>query len=72
MTNPWQISHAEFLEYEVQFITLKQPDGFISGEQARNFFIQSGLPPQTLGQVRKVFNGFNLIPDVFRYGCWRI
>ncbi|KAI6175845.1 BMA-ITSN-1, isoform a [Aphelenchoides bicaudatus] len=49
--NPWQITHAEFLEFEVQFIPLKQADGFISGDQARNFFFQSGLQPQTLGQI---------------------
>lgn len=26
-------------------------DGFLSGDQARNFFLQSGLPPPILGQV---------------------
>jgi hypothetical protein len=50
-SSPFIISHPEFQQFEIQFIALKPVDGFLTGDQARNFFIQSGLPPPILGQV---------------------
>lgn len=51
MNSPLVISQSEFQQCEVQFITLKPVDGFLNGDQARSFFLQSGLPPPVLGQV---------------------
>ncbi|KAI6239576.1 BMA-ITSN-1, isoform a [Aphelenchoides fujianensis] len=59
--NYWQLSHAEFQASEIQFIALRPADGFLSGEQARPFFMQSGLPPQTLGQASSF--------DFFLFDC---
>ncbi|VEL31650.1 unnamed protein product [Protopolystoma xenopodis] len=39
------------MKHDAQFQFLKPVNGFITGEQARIFFLKSGLPPMVLGQI---------------------
>ncbi|KAL1022328.1 hypothetical protein UPYG_G00025200 [Umbra pygmaea] len=48
----WAISPDERAKHDQQFVSLTPtPAGFITGDQARNFFLQSGLPPPILAQI---------------------
>ncbi|XP_060608466.1 intersectin-1-like isoform X3 [Ruditapes philippinarum] len=47
----WRISGEDRVKHDSQFFTLKPVNGFVTGEQARGFFMQSGLPTQILGQI---------------------
>ncbi|XP_063067852.1 intersectin-1 isoform X2 [Engraulis encrasicolus] len=48
----WVISVDERAKHDQQFHSLTpSPAGFITGDQARNFFLQSGLPPPILAQI---------------------
>lgn len=47
----WAITPEEQAKYDQQFVSLKPVGGFITGDQARNFFLQSGLPPPVLAQI---------------------
>lgn len=47
----WRISGEDRAKHDAQFFTLKPVNGFITGEQARGFFMQSGLPTAILGQI---------------------
>ncbi|KAG5262167.1 hypothetical protein AALO_G00292970 [Alosa alosa] len=48
----WVISVDERVKHDQQFHSLAPtPAGFITGDQARNFFLQSGLPPPILAQI---------------------
>ncbi|KAG5852414.1 hypothetical protein ANANG_G00062160 [Anguilla anguilla] len=48
----WVISVDERAKHDQQFHSLAPtPAGFITGDQARNFFLQSGLPPPILAQI---------------------
>uniref|UniRef100_A0A8C0G2U5 EH domain-containing protein n=1 Tax=Chelonoidis abingdonii TaxID=106734 RepID=A0A8C0G2U5_CHEAB len=38
-------------KHDQQFHSLKPTSGFITGDQARNFFFQSGLPQPVLAQI---------------------
>uniref|UniRef100_A0A3P9P258 EH domain-containing protein n=1 Tax=Poecilia reticulata TaxID=8081 RepID=A0A3P9P258_POERE len=38
-------------KHDQKFDTLSPSMGFISGEQARKFFLQSGLPPSVLAEI---------------------
>ncbi|KAJ8008716.1 hypothetical protein DPEC_G00081300 [Dallia pectoralis] len=49
--NVWTISPEERLKHDTQFDSLTPVLGHISGKQARNFFLQSGLPPQVLAEI---------------------
>ncbi|KAK5935118.1 hypothetical protein CgunFtcFv8_020506 [Champsocephalus gunnari] len=40
----WAISPEERLKHDQKFDTLSPSMGFVSGEQARKFLLQSGLP----------------------------
>ncbi|CAG5135472.1 unnamed protein product, partial [Candidula unifasciata] len=48
---PWRISGEERSKHDIQFFQLKPVNGFVTGTQARDFFLQSGLPTQVLGQI---------------------
>ncbi|KAI6200427.1 BMA-ITSN-1, isoform a [Aphelenchoides besseyi] len=50
-SDPWQISQVEFQQYEIQFIAQRPVDGFLTGDQTREFFMKSGLQPHVLGQI---------------------
>ncbi|CAH1178984.1 unnamed protein product [Phaedon cochleariae] len=50
-TDPWVILARERARYEEQFKSLKPNNGIITGDQAKGFFLQSQLPPITLGQI---------------------
>ncbi|KAL1517614.1 hypothetical protein ABEB36_001354 [Hypothenemus hampei] len=50
-TDPWVIVGRERIRYEEQFRSLKPINGVVTGEQAKNFFLQSQLPPLVLGQI---------------------
>uniref|UniRef100_A0A8C7FUH6 Intersectin-1 n=1 Tax=Oncorhynchus kisutch TaxID=8019 RepID=A0A8C7FUH6_ONCKI len=48
----WGISLDERAKHDQQFVSLApSPAGYITGDQARNFFLQSGLPPPILAQI---------------------
>ncbi|KAK3511185.1 hypothetical protein QTP70_032234 [Hemibagrus guttatus] len=48
----WVISVDERAKYDQQFHSLAPtPAGFITGDQAKNFFLQSGLPAPVLAQI---------------------
>ncbi|XP_077365961.1 intersectin-2a isoform X2 [Festucalex cinctus] len=47
----WSISPEERGKYDKQFDSLAPILGYVSGEQARGFFLQSGLPPAVLAEI---------------------
>ncbi|XP_070800427.1 intersectin-1 isoform X3 [Pituophis catenifer annectens] len=47
----WAITVEERAKHDQQFHSLKPISGFITGDQARNFFFQSGLPQPILAQI---------------------
>ncbi|KAM4529304.1 intersectin-2a isoform 2-T2 [Fundulus diaphanus] len=47
----WAISPDERGKHDKQFDTLAPVLGYISGEQARKFFLQSGLPASVLAEI---------------------
>ena len=50
--DPWQINPTERSRHQEQFNALcPNQMGMISGMQAKNFMMQSGLPPMVLAQV---------------------
>lgn len=49
--DPFTILPQERARYVEQFNSLKPQGGFISGEKAKGFFLQSQLPPITLGHI---------------------
>lgn len=51
-SDTWVISVDERAKHDQQFHSLTPtPAGFITGDQARNFFLQSGLPAPILAQI---------------------
>ncbi|XP_075153017.1 dynamin associated protein 160 isoform X2 [Haematobia irritans] len=50
-TDPWIITQREKLKYMEQFKALQPQAGFVTGGQAKGFFLQSQLPPLILGQI---------------------
>ncbi|KAL3108428.1 hypothetical protein niasHT_015350 [Heterodera trifolii] len=50
-SNPWIITAQEHQKNEAQFVVLRPIDGLIGGEQARPFFLKSGLPAIMLAQI---------------------
>lgn len=49
--DPWVITQREKLKYQEQFKALQPQGGFVTGAQAKGFFLQSQLPPLILGQI---------------------
>ncbi|XP_073424420.1 intersectin-2 isoform X3 [Dendrobates tinctorius] len=49
--NMWAITTEERAKHDQQFASLKPTGGLITGEQARTFFLQSGLPPAVLAEI---------------------
>nr|XP_061785718.1 intersectin-2-like isoform X2 [Nerophis lumbriciformis] len=47
----WAITPEERGKHDKQFYTLAPVSGYVSGEQARGFFLQSGLPPPVLAEI---------------------
>ncbi|XP_064008539.1 intersectin-1 isoform X5 [Pogoniulus pusillus] len=47
----WAVTVEERAKHDQQFHSLKPTSGFITGDQARNFFFQSGLPQPVLAQI---------------------
>ncbi|XP_062906393.1 intersectin-1 isoform X3 [Mobula hypostoma] len=45
------ITVEERAKHDQQFLSIKPTGGMITGDQARNFFLQSGLPPPVLAQI---------------------
>ncbi|GIZ02232.1 intersectin-1 [Caerostris extrusa] len=48
----WKIRPEAKLKYDEKFFQLKPINGYITGEQAKNLFLMSGLPPQILAHSR--------------------
>ncbi|KAK4319111.1 hypothetical protein Pmani_009944 [Petrolisthes manimaculis] len=51
MADPWMVTPGERTKHDEQFKTLRPVAGFITGDQAKGFFLQSRLPPQVLGII---------------------
>ncbi|XP_042887891.1 intersectin-1-like isoform X5 [Penaeus japonicus] len=51
MADPWIVTPGERVKHEEQFNTLRPAGVFITGEQAKGFFLQSRLPPPVLGII---------------------
>ena len=49
--DPWLILPQERMRHMEQFTGVGPKDGFITGAQARGFFMQSGLPHMVLAQI---------------------
>lgn len=49
--DPFMITSRERLKYTEQFKSLQPQNDFVTGQQARGFFLQSQLPPAVLGQI---------------------
>ncbi|XP_030380482.1 intersectin-1 isoform X2 [Scaptodrosophila lebanonensis] len=49
--DPWVVTQREKIKYQEQFKTLQPQGGFVTGAQAKGFFLQSQLPPLILGQI---------------------
>uniref|UniRef100_A0A3Q3IWH2 Intersectin 1 (SH3 domain protein) n=1 Tax=Monopterus albus TaxID=43700 RepID=A0A3Q3IWH2_MONAL len=47
----WAISPEERNKHDQKFDTLSPSMGYVSGEQARKFFLQSGLPASVLAAI---------------------
>ncbi|GFX80080.1 intersectin-1 [Trichonephila clavipes] len=47
----WKIRPEAKLKYDEKFFQLKPINGYITGEQAKNLFLMSGLPPQILAHI---------------------
>ncbi|XP_059155378.1 intersectin-1-like isoform X2 [Physella acuta] len=47
----WKISGEDRSKHDAQFYQLKPVNGFVTGTQARDFFVLSGLPTPVLGQI---------------------
>nr|XP_057912352.1 intersectin-2a isoform X2 [Doryrhamphus excisus] len=47
----WAITPEERCKHDKQFDTLAPALGYVSGEQARGFFLQSGLPSSVLAEI---------------------
>uniref|UniRef100_H3C3D0 Intersectin 2a n=1 Tax=Tetraodon nigroviridis TaxID=99883 RepID=H3C3D0_TETNG len=50
-TSVWAITPEERGKHDKQFDSLAPLLGYVSGEQARKFFLQSGLPPSVLAEI---------------------
>ncbi|XP_066975778.1 intersectin-1-like [Macrobrachium rosenbergii] len=51
MADPWVVTPGERTKHEEQFNAIRPTNGFISGDQAKGFFLQSRLPPPVLGII---------------------
>lgn len=51
MADPWVVTPGERIKHDEQFKTLRPIGGYITGEQAKGFFLQSRLPPPVLGII---------------------
>lgn len=49
--NNWKITYEDRLKHDERFQFLRPLNGFITGEQARNFFTQSKLPTPVLAKI---------------------
>nr|XP_016851724.1 PREDICTED: intersectin-2 isoform X3 [Anolis carolinensis] len=49
--NMWAITSEERMKYDKQFDSLKPIGGYVTGDQARMFFLQSGLPSTILAEI---------------------
>ncbi|XP_012385835.1 intersectin-2 [Dasypus novemcinctus] len=49
--NMWAITSEERIKHDKQFDNLKPSGGYITGDQARTFFLQSGLPAPVLAEI---------------------
>ncbi|XP_019746673.1 intersectin-2b isoform X1 [Hippocampus comes] len=50
-TNMWAVTPEERVKHDLKFDTLAPSMGYVSGEQARKFFLQSGLPASVLAEI---------------------
>jgi hypothetical protein len=51
MAGDWRISADERIKYDSYFQQCSPTQGYVTGEQARNFFVKSGLPGDILRKI---------------------
>lgn len=49
--DPFLVTAKEKFRFEQQFNALGPINGFVTGVQAKDFFLKSGLSPLILGQI---------------------
>jgi len=49
--DPWLVTPVERARHVEQFKSLGPMGGFVTGDQAKGFLLQSQLPPPILGQI---------------------
>ncbi|MBN3286013.1 ITSN2 protein, partial [Polyodon spathula] len=49
--NMWAITPEERSKHDKQFNSIQPVMGFVTGDQARRFFLQSGLPAPVLAEI---------------------
>ena len=49
--DPFAVTPAESARFASQYATIAPMGGMITGEQAKNYMMQSGLPPMVLAQI---------------------
>lgn len=49
--DPFLVTTKEKLRFEQQFNALQPINGFVTGAQAKTFFVKSGLSALVLGQI---------------------
>ncbi|XP_067051383.1 intersectin-1-like [Acropora muricata] len=51
LSGSWVISSEDRTKHEATFQSLNPASGFLTGEQAKKYFLKSNLPPMVLGQI---------------------
>jgi len=49
--DPWRMSFDEYSKYTQHFLSLNPQNGFLSGQQARDFFMRANLAQNILAQI---------------------
>ena len=49
--DPWAVGPQERARHFEQFKSLNPVNGFVTGDQAKGFLLQSQLPPPVLGLI---------------------
>uniref|UniRef100_A0A3B3ZCE3 EH domain-containing protein n=1 Tax=Periophthalmus magnuspinnatus TaxID=409849 RepID=A0A3B3ZCE3_9GOBI len=65
----WAISLEERDKHDKKFDTLSPSMGYVSGEQAKKFFLQSGLPPAVLAEIWFSFKALHCT-EIFSPPCY--
>uniref|UniRef100_A0A3Q3ECE1 EH domain-containing protein n=1 Tax=Labrus bergylta TaxID=56723 RepID=A0A3Q3ECE1_9LABR len=56
IAHTWAITPEERDKHDQKFDTLSPSMGYVSGEQSRKFFLQSGLPKSVLYKCHNIYH----------------